>query len=220
MISTRHLQNIPDVARLKKLAQSLAMLDAIIEPEWAMRYYSFDAFWAKGQQTAFMRDGSGDDYAILFDDDGKTLIKGFAHECAMSPYRCTPKTLWPGVMDDVPLAFDGFFSTSAFASYDTTFCLWHTPEDEVWQRGAIEFPDGEDPDGSAALLAVLDGKPETYRRWAQEYYERKLDLAAIAQIYQHQPLSRAIVESLNEQLSLDDVAEDAAEIGYPVGGEK
>ena len=215
MISTRNSELIPDVAQLKRLSQSLAMLDAIIEPEWAMRYYSFDSHWAKGQQAAFMWDGSGGDYAILFDDDSRTLIKGFAHECPMSPYRVTPPTLWPGVTDDVPLAFDGFWSEPAFASQDATFCLWRTHQDAGWQRGTIEFPDADDPDGSAALLAMLDGRPETYLKFAQEYYEREFDLSAIAAVYRHQPLTENLLQSLNENLKLADVLEEAKQIGYP-----
>lgn len=215
MISTRNLEAMPKVSQLRLLWQSLAMLDAILEPEWELRYYSFDALWAKEQQTAWMRDGSGDDYVILFDIDGKTLIKGFAHECAMSPHRCSPPTLWPGVMNDLPLDFDEFFSEPAFASADATFCLWHAPENDAWQRGAIDFPDGEDPDGSAALLAILDGNPETYRQWAQEYYERGLNLSAIERIYRHQPLTKELVFSLNADADLTSVTEDAATIGYP-----
>ncbi len=215
MISTRNLERIPRVSQLKLLSQSLSMLDAILEPEWAMRYYSFDSHWHKGQQAAWMRDGSGDDYAILFGDDGKTMIKGFAHECAMSPYRCAPPTLWPGVMGDLPLSFGEFLSEPAFARADATFCLWHTPEADEWQRGAIEFPGGEDPDGSAALLALFDGKPETYRQWAQEYYERGLDFSAIERIYHHHPLTEELVFSLNADADLTNVTEDATTIDYP-----
>ena len=44
-ISTRNLEGLPDVTRLKRLLQSLAMLDAILMPEWEYRYYSFNAHW-------------------------------------------------------------------------------------------------------------------------------------------------------------------------------
>ena len=38
-ISTRSLQDLPDVPTLMRLFQSIAMLDAILEPEWQYRYY-------------------------------------------------------------------------------------------------------------------------------------------------------------------------------------
>jgi hypothetical protein len=33
-ISTRNLDSLPDVTRLRALLQSLAMLDAILSPKW------------------------------------------------------------------------------------------------------------------------------------------------------------------------------------------
>jgi hypothetical protein len=42
MISTRDLSHLPDIDHLKSLSQSLAMLDAILCPEWEYRYYSLE----------------------------------------------------------------------------------------------------------------------------------------------------------------------------------
>jgi hypothetical protein len=66
MVTKKKLDTIPDVESLKKLCQALAMLDAIISPEWEYRYYSFDSKWAQGEMMASMRNGSGDEYFILF----------------------------------------------------------------------------------------------------------------------------------------------------------
>ncbi len=41
MISTRDLTSLPNVDDLRQLLQSLAMLDAILSPDWDGRYYSF-----------------------------------------------------------------------------------------------------------------------------------------------------------------------------------
>jgi hypothetical protein len=70
---------------LKKLCQSLATLDAIMSPEWEYRYYSFNSKWAEGEMMASMRNGSGDEYFILFNSEG-AIMKGFAHESSMSPW--------------------------------------------------------------------------------------------------------------------------------------
>ncbi len=45
MISTRNLAALPGIDDLRRLCQSLAMLDAILEPEWQYRYYSFNSRW-------------------------------------------------------------------------------------------------------------------------------------------------------------------------------
>jgi hypothetical protein len=57
---------LPDIAVVRDRSRSLAMLDAILSPEWEYRYYSFDATWGPEDELASMRNGTGDDYAIVF----------------------------------------------------------------------------------------------------------------------------------------------------------
>ena len=64
------------------------MLDAII-PEWEYRYYSFNAHWGPGEVLASMRNGSGDEYYLLFSSAG-AILKRFAHEAPMTPYKHKP----------------------------------------------------------------------------------------------------------------------------------
>jgi len=47
-------------------------------------------------------------------------------------------------------------------------------EDSCWSVGNIAYPEGADLDGFDQLLVMLDGKPETYRKFAEEYYERDI----------------------------------------------
>jgi hypothetical protein len=49
MISTRDPSLLPDVDGLRLTLQSMAMLDAILSPEWQFRYYSFNAAWDADQ---------------------------------------------------------------------------------------------------------------------------------------------------------------------------
>lgn len=214
MISTRDLSQLPPIDRLKALTQSLALLDAILAPEWAYRYHAFNAHWGAGAALASMRDGSGDELFALFTPAG-VLVKGFAHEAPMSPYRERPPRVWPGVLDGVPAALARFLDEPALSPADTTFCIWRTDADAAWQRGAIEFPAGRDPDGSGALLALLDGDPHTYRAWAEGYYERAVDPSAVRQVYAHRPLTAALVRRLNPAVSLQALAPDIREIAYP-----
>ena len=192
----------------------MAMLDAILASEWGSRYYSFNAHWAKGKQMASMRDGSGDDFFALFSKAG-CFLKGFAHEAPMSPYRTQPNSLWPGIFEQVPREFAAGLREPAFAIDDATFCIWRNYKSPAWQVGAIEFPPGNDPDGSQGLLSPLDGKPQTYQKWATDYYEATVKLAAVKKIYAHQPLTEKLVQALNPDSSLADLAEDIKEIGYP-----
>jgi hypothetical protein len=83
MISTRDLSLLPDVDGLRRAFQSIAMLDAILCPERYLRYYSFEAGWAVGEQLGSMNNGSGDELFAHFGPSG-CWIKGFAHEAPMT----------------------------------------------------------------------------------------------------------------------------------------
>jgi hypothetical protein len=216
MISTRDLSQLPDLAGLMKLTKSLAMLDAIMMPEWQYRYYSFNSMWNTGEQMASMTDGSGDEWFCLFSSAGAAL-KGFDHESEMSPWVNDDHALWKGVLDQVPAVFTRFLNEPAFSMQDTTFCIWRTNQDSEWRVGKIEFPDdADDTDGSEGLLSILDGNPETYKEWAEEYYEKPVSLSIVQRIYAHEPLTERLVKALNPKIELDAIRADATQIGYPV----
>jgi len=222
MIDTRHLDDLPDVPTLRQLCQSLAMLDAILSPEWTYRNYCFNARWSDGRMMASMRNGSGDEYYILFNRSG-AIIKGYAHEAPLAAYQVGHGVPYPGVIDHVPSEFADFLAEPAFESQVATFCLWRRTGDHAWHRGPLALPRGDDPDGSAYLLRMLDGDPRTYRAWAEEYFEleapeeRVVPLAGVERVYRHEPLSDALVTLLNPSVQLADLADDVREIGYPQG---
>lgn len=211
MISTQDLSELPSIADLRRLTRSLAMLDAILSPDWEFRYYSFNSAWGAGEMLASMRNGSGDYWFALFCREGVAL-HGLAHEAPA--FRAGQP--WPGIFDRLPEPFHAsFLREPAFTTGDSSFCLWRLAEDEAWSCGPIELPPGDDPDGSAGLLAILAGRPEQYVEFASEYYERELARDDVAALYRHEPLSASLLARLNPELGLEDLAEDIAEIGYP-----
>jgi hypothetical protein len=207
---------LPDVTTVRQWSQALAALDAILSPEWKYRYFSFAADWAPDAALASMRNGSGDDYSIVFSPQG-AFARGFDHESEMSPYR-ESLAVWPGLLDDVPPELARYVDEPAFCDLGVaraTVCLWRLEGDPAWWHGDIAFPDDdEDPDGADWLFAELDGRPETYRQYALEYFEREIDLAAIHHVYRLEPLTDAVVAALNPELTLTDIAADLHEIGF------
>jgi hypothetical protein len=212
--STRTLDALPAIDDLVRLTKSLAMLDAVLCPEWEYRYYSFDSAWGAGEMMASMRNGSGDDYFILFNKEG-AAIKGFDHESPMSPWRTKPPSAWPGIYEGLPQEFSSFRNEPAFSMDSVTFCIWRTRADGAWRRGPVAFPEGPDPDGSAWMLAILDARAETYKAFAEDYYEMEIPLQAVQQIYDQAPLTAELVKMLNAEVSLDALQKDMTQIGYP-----
>ena len=216
MISTQDPTALPAIDELKTLSQSLATLDAILSPEWQFRYYSFDRDWNRGEAMASMRDGSGNHYFLLFSEAG-AIMKGFAHESPLGRYAAEQSKVWPGVLDSAPESFASFLEEPAFSLRETSFCLWNEANNSGWRVGSIEYPEGDDPDGSAMLLAILDGNPATYQQWAQDYYEFPIPLGYVAQIYAQVPLNQDMVSALNQEgVVLEEIREDIMQIGYPV----
>jgi len=212
-VSTQDLRELPNIANLRRLTRSLAMLDAIVSPEWDYRYYSFNSNWADSEMMASMRNGSGDHWFALFCLDGVAL-HGLAHEAPS--YR--PGEPWPGIFDRLPTQFHAnVLREPAFSTEHSTFCIWRLVTEERWSSGPVALPPGSDPDGSANLLAILAGRPEQYLEYARDYFERDLDLDDVRAVYAHRPLDAALVERLNPEVQLDALAEDIAQIGYPEG---
>jgi hypothetical protein len=211
-------RRLPDIPVVRGRSRSLAMLDAILSPEWEYRYYSFNTRWGQDEELASMRNGSGDEYAVVFAPAG-AWVRVCDHESPMSPWGLEPPRPWPGVVDSVPAVFQACVEEPAFALEGVpmvTACLWRQTGDDRWHAGAVEAPAGrDDPDGSGRLLELLDGSPEVYRRFAEDYYERSVDPVAAREVYALRPLTQELVTTLNNELSLADLAGDVAEIGYP-----
>lgn len=216
-ISTRNLTELPSIDALEKFTLSLAVLDAAMSPEWQYRYFSFNRNWivTSGERVASARNGQGDEYFLVFGPNG-AFLKGFDHESPMSPWQQKPRTVWPGVLDNVPAIFASQLAEPAFSMQNTTFCIWRTKDDSAWQRGDIEFPVGDDPDGSENLLWMLDGNAATYANFCSAYYERTVDLAAIENVYAHSLLTMELLADLNPDASWTDVAPECIAMGYPV----
>ena len=229
-ISTRNLAGLPGIEELRRLCQSLAMLDAVICPEWEFRSYSFNCKWGENMMMASWRNGSGDEYYLLFCEQG-AIMKGFDHESYMSPYQHGNK-IWDGVLSEVPAEFGYFLKEPAFEREATTFCVWRLKKDSEWHTGKVIFPDEDllrmrghaqyDPDGSQEMMALFDCDPKSYKKFADDMYETPNghDLKTISAIYAQEPLTEEMVAVLNPGLTLKDLKKDLAGIGYPVSKEK
>jgi hypothetical protein len=215
------IRQLPEISVVRDRCRSMAVLDAVLSPEWEYRYFSFDSRWLPAKEMASMRDGSGSEYSIVFTPAG-AYARGFDHESPMSPYRVTPPAPWPGLFDAVPDAFRAHVAEPAFSDNGTpraTVCFWREQADTAWRAGAAEpLPKGEGDGGSAEALfgVLLDGRPEAYRQFAEGYYEVAVDIAAVRHIYALRPLTQAIVSLLNPGVDISSLTEDLVQARYPV----
>ncbi len=219
MLSTRSLHLLPDIEAVRRTCQAIAALDAVLSPEPQFRYYHYQHNFAKDRQLASMLDDSGDEWFILFSPAG-ALLKGFVPDSLMAEPVNHSGTPWPGVIDDVPPAFHEIFNDPRYWAKRSTFCTWRLLADSEWRRGRVQFPPGKDPDGSEHLMAILDGEPVTYARWAEQYYEIEIPFIEVRRIYMHRTMTEEMAKSLNPRCTWNMVAEELEKIGYPVSSER
>lgn len=211
MISTRDLSALPDIETFRRLTRSLAMLDAIMSPQWQYRYYSFNSRWADREMMASMRDGSGDSWFALFAPYGVAL-HGLARDAPTFRPGSPPPELYDGLPSDFHTSF---FDEPAFDTANSTFCIWRRVDDTHWSSGVRDLPPGDDPDGSARLLGIFEGDPHQYVEFAADYYERRIEPSDVRLVYRHEPLTAGLLRRLNPEASLDSLSGDMQEIGYP-----
>lgn len=222
------ISRLPEITVVRDRSRAMAMLDAIMSPEWDARYYSFDSAWSPAEEMASMRDGSGNEYSIVFSAAG-AYARGFDHESPMSPYRVSPSVSWPGLLDTVPEVFRSCVEEPAFSDPDgavrATVVFWRETSDFEWRSGNVEVSDRDqmdadaDADGAERLFDVLaDGRPEAYQLHAEEYCEVKMHLDAVRHVYALRPLTQSVVSALNPDVMLGDLAEDIVQVGYTTGG--
>jgi hypothetical protein len=220
------IKRFPDAVTLRDRSRALAMLDAIVSPEWEDRYYSFDPRWSPGEEAASMRDGSGNDYAIVFSPAG-VYVQACDHESPVVARRTTPPAPWPGLFDSVPEVFRKHLREPAFADHDglprASVCLWREASDVAWRCGDVQVSeqDRDDADGAGWLLGILcDGTGQAYRSYAEEVHALEIGLGAVAHLYALRPLTQAVVSAINPQVRLADLATDIEQIGYPTTADR
>lgn len=191
------INNLPSIDEVKKRSQGLALLDAIIMPEWEHRYFSFNGNWdgCRTEMMASMRDGSGDEYFLHFSEKGAVgkVLYGNKME-NVSP-----------LLSSVPNHFSGFKQEAAFNLNNTTFYFWRNHGDETWSVLLNDLK-------SYALLGFLVGGVLYYHGWAEEYYDRKINLEMLKDVFNTLGINSKQLEILNPELNNDALSEDILEI--------
>ena len=154
-----------------------------------------------------MRNGEGDQVLILFKQEG-TVINGYAAEAD------------PGEKEQLafglPKMFDEFVFGEPVNSAGTTFVVWKT-ENTVWLTGLPLTTDNH----SEELLSPFDGKPDTYIKWALDYFkgsyhEEGIPLDTVTRIFNQESLTREMVLAIVPELEdWPQLIEDLEEISFP-----
>jgi hypothetical protein len=210
MINTRDLSELVEPQRLRRRFQSLAILDAILQPSSVERAFFFLAHWSIVDSVGAIR--MGDDHLFAaFSPDG-AFLKGYVKNCPMG----VDNKNWPEMDGGVPRPFLEWMIHPYFAFERTTFCIWRQQSDDHWRKSHAKAPLGDDPDGSAYMLRFLDGNPRTFADWAQARYGAPIDIDAVGYIFDQGFVTESILRVLNPVVSYRSLAHDLRATGYPL----
>lgn len=168
------------------------------------------ARWCEKFDLATIDNGAGDHLFILFTPEG-VIIKGFDHESMLSPHAQSSYGVFPGIYDDVPQKLLTYLEDDALEKEDVTFCIWCEAGNSEWRKGNVQIPKGED-DGMDYLLTSIIHTPQQFVKWAENYYEKKMSLDIVTQIFEGQSISAQMIKQLNAESNVANVLKELEEL--------
>ena len=191
------IDSLPGPSDIEKQSKGLALLDAIIMPDWENRYFSFNHAWNPnaGERMASMRNGAGGEYFILLSENG-VVGKVFDQ---LNSARAVLE------LQSIPDEFSSFKDEAAFKLNDVTFYFYRRKEDLRWfslPEGLSYFP----------YLRFLSDGASFYHEWAEGYYERSINKDVLKEVFDSLSINEHQLEILNGDLELLDLRDDLEEI--------
>jgi hypothetical protein len=206
---------LPAVPQLIQRTKALAALDLILSPEWDYRYYSFNARWSPDEQMASMRNGSGDEWWIVFHKAGWAALKGLDHES--SAWSKGRGRLSAALNAVIPQELSAFSQEPAFRWSETSFAYFCLSDASGWKRANdLTNIAADDDTGEGALLRHLIGSAEDYSSFAEDYYEKSVPIEIVTAVFALLPITDSVIMALNSEIVLDDISSELFdEIAYP-----
>ncbi|MER8032862.1 hypothetical protein ABTZ78_28290 [Streptomyces bauhiniae] len=97
-----------------------------------------------------------------------------------------------------------------------TVCAWRETGADAWRCGPVRFAPGES-DGAGWLFGLLaDGSPEAYAEFAEDYWERPVDVEAVRAVLTGATLTPGITKALSPTADFALMAKAVRALGHPV----
>jgi len=182
--------------KFKNKLKYLALLDAIIEPEWECRYYSYNSKWGDNEEMSSLRDSCGGEWFILFFGD-RVAFKCTSQEDGLADN-------FEEIKNSMPKEYSGFISEPAF-SMDSGSCIWYLEGNE-WVKLGINISDLPNPD------TIQDMTPMDYCHFAEEIYEKEVDSNLVESIFNGK-FTLETATKINPRVDLNNLKLELKEIG-------
>ena len=207
MITSKEINKLPTPHELMKRLITYAKIDFVKTPkddDYFLRTYHYDKDWIEKGHFLKIDDSGGDHYYILFSAEG-CIIKGFDHECEVSPYNYDESfpipdciiehDFYKGVPDELRTLIDD----PALEKELVTFCVWQSVDDVEWQFAPSTIPKNWH-DGIDTFL-YYSQKLEQYREWFKDYYSTEIDNDILHNIFDGNTITADMITALNPDVS-------------------
>jgi hypothetical protein len=167
-------------------SQKIALLDLLLSPEWEYRYYSFNNNWAENQKMASMRNGSGLEYFILFENNNcgiKLYDSSINKDCKEYIFKNRNSN---------NIFIKNILNEPAFSIEDSTYLAFWNSKNNSWD---------EIGNCNNNLLNVVLNPIDEYIKYANDYYEKKLDKDIIEKIIIQNKIEKNILLNLNNKFN-------------------
>lgn len=193
-----NISDLPSPDRVKRHSQGLALMDAIMMPEWEYRYFSFNCNWDghHKEMLASMRDGQGSEYFLHFSE------QGVAGKVLSAGHQLTDSKAF---LRNVPAIFSGFANEPAFDLQSATFFFWRDASANQWLSSPSDLK-------SYPLLGFLVDGALAYQKWAENYYEKKINADVLEEVFASLKITAGQLRILNPDITIDELDGDINEI--------
>ena len=187
---------------LRNIAQKIAFIDAIIMQDWDYRYYSYNSHWSDNEEMGSMRDGSGNCYFILFEDECKkcfikVIDKQYLHnQIVESEINKLDSSEKNGLVS--------FLSEPAFLVNEISYLYWNM--NNCWK--SIEHEKN-------TWLSILKNPIHEYQIFAKNYYEKELSIQNLEKFINGE-ITKELIKKINPNIDFEKLGDDINEIGIKV----
>lgn len=182
---------------LKNISKKIALIEAVIEPEWEYRYYSYNSKWSDSEEMASMRDGSGNYYFILF-SGSQCFIKVIDK---MQNFKDEAMRTLDAMDIDSQKSISAFLNEPAFYTDELSYLYWNT--NGTWN--SIEM-------NEHSWLNILHDPVPEYIRFAKNYYDKTIPKKTVSTVI-NEEVSLSYLVKLNPDIDINSLKTDIDEIG-------
>lgn len=194
--------HLPPPAELERRARIVALLDTLLEPDVALRYFDFHPTWDEGERVLSIRSGEGD-HAFLWFGSAGALVRGRHRDAEAVPDDA--------LFHALPSALHRVRHEPAFQVGGDSFAVWWSAPERAW-HGSVDPRRGRLDE----VLSALGGTPASFAAYAEPYHARTLDRTALDALFEGGRVSATWLGQLGVRPPLKQAFALARALGFEV----